>query len=168
VAWQDDTVTILRVLLNDPDAATYSDDSLTKTVLVAAMQVKNELLFAQTYTINLSRDTLSPDPTLDATKDEAFLNLITLKAACIADKGAAALAAVQAIYVKDGASAIDLRERFKAKLALILKGGWCAAYADAKLEHQMGYGGVVAGQAVLTPFRLCVNGDYLRGDHGCF
>lgn len=160
MAWEDDMVSILRVLLNDIDATVFSEASLTQTLLVSAMQVKQELLFLQTYTVDIEDETLVPDPTLEASKDEAFTNLVVLKAACIVDRGGAALAATQAIYVKDGASAIDLRDRFKAKMALILKGGWCGAYANAKLEHQMGAGGIVAGHAVLSPFRLAACGRY--------
>jgi len=157
MAWDDDMVTIVRVMVNDPSSTVYTDASLTELILVAAFQVKMECSFTQTYTVSISDETISPDPTLEATKDESFINLVCLKAASIADHGAAILAARRAISVRDGSSAIDLRGPLAGWLKLLEK-GWRAAYEKAKLEYQMGQT-PIAGAAVMTPFRTWASSD---------
>jgi hypothetical protein len=80
-----------------------------------------------------------------------------LKAACIIDRGAASIAAKQAIRVHDGNSSIDLRGAMIGKIALLKAGGWCAVYEDAKLEYQTGQVRI-AGAAIMSPFRLYAQG----------
>lgn len=165
MAWQDDMVAVLRVLINDLDETnyTYSDERLETVLITSAMQVKGESSFLQTYTVNIANETISPDPTLSDTLDDAFTNLVTLKAACIIERGSVAQSASQAIAVKDGTSSIDLRGVAQGKLEL-LKQGWCAVYEDAKWEHQRGGSGQgVAGEAVLTPFRVYAWGNFGYG-----
>ena len=156
MAWQDVADTVLRAMINDLDSTNYTDDRLEQILVVAAFQVNIEMKFNNAYTISVSNVSISPDPTASATKDDSFINMMCLKAACILDKGSAVLAASQAIKVKDGSSAIDLEGIFKGKLAL-LKEGWCAAYEDAKLEYMTGQSRL-AGAAVMTPFRVFPNG----------
>jgi uncharacterized protein (UPF0210 family) len=160
--WQDEMIPTLRVMLNDlsETAPTYSDDRLEQVLVVAAKMVSAELGLTDTYRISVANVTMSPDPTAAATKNDSFVNLVTLKAACVVDRGVALVGANRAIYVKDGASAIDLRGVSEAKLKLLEK-GWCAVYEDAKFEHQNGLAGA-AGAMVLTPFRLYLNS--LPGD----
>ncbi len=157
MAWEDEMVAILRVLVADNDSETYDDDTLEKNICVAAFQVLRELPFSQVFSVSVSDQTLSPDPTVGATKDDSFVNLVTQKAACITDRGSAMKAAGQAIAVKDGASAIDLRSIVESKLK-VLKIGWCAVYDDTKLEYQSGAYGI-AGACVMTPFRTYLSGD---------
>ncbi len=161
--WQDEMTEMLRVLVNDPDSTLYDDDKLQKTLAVAAFQVSRELTFAATYTVSVSTVSISPDPTLTATKDESYTNLVCLKAAAIADRGSAILAARRAISVRDGSSAIDLRGPLQGWLALLDK-GWGAVYDAAKLDYQIG-SSPVAGAAVMGPFRtLITNGTFLFSD----
>lgn len=142
---------LLRVMLLDFDSTKYTDENLTRVLMVAAFQVSQELDFDNDYSVNIVGVDISPDPTDTDTRDDAFINLTCIKAACIIDRGSAAIAASQAISVRDGSSAIDLRGPLQGKLAL-LKDGWCKVYEDAKYEHQRG-DGVIAGIAVTTPFR---------------
>lgn len=157
MAWTDDMTTILRVLVADPASTTYTDDTLQQTLVVAAFQVIQQVTFDQAYTLSISNVTIVPDPTLTATQDDSFVNLVTLKAACIVDRGAAITAANQAIFVRDGSSTIDLREILKGKLALLAK-GWCAVYEEARLEFLTNKQSV-AGAAVMTPFRTVATGS---------
>lgn len=151
--------TVLRAMVNDLTAATYDDDTLETTLVVAAFQVKAEgLRFAQDFRADIGNVEIVPDPTLDATRDDSFANLVTLKAAGIIDQGAALTAASQAIFVKDGKSSIDLRGVFGAKFKLLEK-GWGTAYEDAKFEYQAG-AVRVAGQVIMTPFRLFADGGW--------
>lgn len=153
MAWQTDMTEVLRVLLGDmDDPPTYSDAKLQRVLVVAAFQVLQQLDFSYDFVTSIGEGEITPDPTDEATKDESFTNLVTVKAACIVDQGSAILAAGRAIAVRDGGSSVDLRGVFGAKLQLLQK-GWCSVYEDAKLEYQAGQVRV-AGAAVLTPFRL--------------
>lgn len=156
MAWQDETIITLRVMLGDTDEAapTYSDDSLEKTLLVGAKQVLASLTFDQEFVVGVNAGTLSPDPTAGANRNDAFVNLMTLRAAAILDRTEASLAARRGIVVKDGSSAIDLSRVAEAKRRLLERGGWNAAYEDAKFEYLYQRAQNVAGAAVLTPFRL--------------
>lgn len=156
MAWDDDMTTILRLLVADPNSETYSDDTLQLTIIVAAFQVLQQVDFPTAYALSVANVTMAPDPTLTATKDDSFVNLVTLKAACITDRGAAITAANQAIYVKDGSSTIDLRAILKGKLRLLAE-GWCAVYDDELLKFQSNRQGV-AGAAIMTPFRTVATG----------
>jgi len=154
LAWQDDGVTILRVLINDisETAPTNSDDQLEQTLSIAARMVIMDLDFPISYAVDVVNVSITPDPSTGDSKNDSFVNLMAVKAACILDRGGAALSAAQAIMVKDGASQVDLRDVFKAKLALIEK-GWCAVYDDMKEEFVYGQTGVTVGAAIIGPFR---------------
>lgn len=155
MAWQDEMIPTLRVMLGDlsETAPTYSDDSLEQTLLVAAKQVTAALVFDRAYAASVQNGTLSPDPTLGDAANESFVNLVTLKAACILDRTEASLSARRAIVVRDGSSMIDLSKVAESKVRLIEK-GWCAVYADAALEYQYRRTQGVAGAAVMGPIRL--------------
>lgn len=156
MAWQDEMIPVLRVLIGDPaaDTQTYSDDSLQSTLLVAAKQVSAAIGFPVQYTAEVNKGKLTPDPTAGETKDDNYVNLVTLKAAGILDRNEASLAARRGIIVKDGGAAIDLSKVAEAKRKLLEKGGWNAAYEDAKFEYLYQRAQGVAGAAILTPFRL--------------
>lgn len=166
MAWQDELTTITRRLLADTSATPkYSDDDLEETLVIAAQWVLTELRFPAGFRTSVSNLTITPDPTDDAgnTRDNNFVNLVCLKAACILDRGGAATAAAQAILVQDGTSRVDLRDAFKAQLQLIRQ-GWCAVYDAVKEDYQAGQRGGVLGAAILGPFR--VFGGYAAGPGG--
>lgn len=159
MAWQDDMTELLRVMVNDmEDTPTYTDDRLERVLAVAAFQVLQELRFSFPYVVSLANTTIMPDPTDPASKDESFVNLVALKAACIIDQGSAVVAAQRAIAVKDGGSSVDLRGVFAGKFALLEK-GYCAIYKDSKKEYQAGQVRI-AGAAVMGPFRLYAYGGW--------
>ena len=85
MAWQDQMSTIVRYVVNDVDSSnyTFSDERVETSILVAAQLVSNEVDFVQTYTIDVEGGTISPDPTVTATKDNDFTNIISLRAGCI-------------------------------------------------------------------------------------
>jgi hypothetical protein len=162
MAWQDFMLPMLRVMVNDIAATTYPDDTLEQVLVVAAMQVSQETFFSQNFRADMVNVDITPDPTVDATLDDSYTNLVCLKAACIVNTGDAATAASQAISVKDGTSSIDLRGALEGKMQL-LRQGWCAVYKDAKMNYQV-QAVDAAGAAVMTPFRIFAFGPgYLRG-----
>lgn len=151
MAWQDSMIPMVRVMVNDIDATTYTDDTLEQVLVVAAFQVCGDLQEFD-FKVDIVNSQITPDPTAVATENDSFVNLACIKAACIVDTGAAAKAASQAISVKDGTSAIDLRGALAGKLALLEK-GWCNVFKDAKFSYQT-QSLEAAGAAVMTPFRL--------------
>lgn len=150
--WQEEMTLLLRAFVNDLDATKYTDDRLEQALVVGAKLVSNELSFSQHFVADVVGVTLTPDPTVDP-RDENFINLATVRTACIIDRGAASAAADQAIRVKDGASEVDLRDAFKAKLALLEK-GWCAVYEEMRFQYVTNMQGPTVGAVIVSPFRL--------------
>lgn len=143
---------MIRHLVDDlSDTPTYSDDRLTELTILAAQMVNSEVVLPISYSFDLDNLTFTPDPTNNP-RDEALINLIVLKAACIIDQSEARKAAGQGIAIQDNRSSIDLRARAGNRLALI-KEGWCKSYAQAKFEYQSGMG-AMSGHAILSPFRV--------------
>lgn len=156
MAWDETATQVLRVLLDDlGDTPRYTDAKLLDVLMVAAMQLYQELEFATEYAISVPNETITPDPEDDA----PFMNLVTLKSACIVNRSELLIAANRAIYVKDGAASVDLRGVPENKLKVLEK-GWCAAYQDAKDDYYRDYNGIsrtgatTAGAVIIGPFRL--------------
>jgi hypothetical protein len=158
MSWQTEMGTLLRVLLNDFTVPyQFSDQRVYQTICAAAQLVLSELNFPLIYEADVQSLSITPDPTdrdeASPTRDDNFINLVCLKAACITERGEARNAVRQGISIRDGSSAIDLRGPLQGRIAL-LKEGYCKAYDDAKLEYKAGRAGVVAGAAILSPFRI--------------
>ena len=153
MAWQTEMVRLLRHLISDldEDEPTYSDDRLQELLLVAAQLVQGTVTFSQTYITDVDEVLLSPDPTVRDQRDDAFINLTLLKAACVLDQADARRYAGQAIEIADYSSRISIRGIASAKLALLDK-GWCKAFDEAKFEFESGNVGS-AGAAILGPYR---------------
>lgn len=162
--WYAEFVTLLRVLLDDLSSPqTYNDKRLIQVIAVAAQLVTTELSFASDFKVDLQALTIEPSPVDRATtRDDNFINLVTIRAACLIERGETRKAVGQGISIRDGSSAIDLRGTMDGRLKLLEK-GWCAVYEEAKLEFQFARVGSVAGAAILSPFRLFVNNSYSRG-----
>ena len=161
MAWPTEMTVILRHLINDlgtgsspgePTVFTYDDTRLTALLLVAAQLTQQDVTFGQTYTINISELLLSPDPTLPPTRDDAFINLSILKAACIIDNSEARYAAKRAVLMRDNNFTVDNRGAAEAVLQIWQK-GWCEHYANARYEFMAGNVGS-AGGAIIGPFRV--------------
>jgi hypothetical protein len=145
MSWQTEMVRIVRFLIDDLCAETYSDSRLEETVLVAAQLMKHEMEFNNTYTIDVDSLALSPDPT-SGNKDDAFINLTCMKTACIILRAEVKAESLRAIVVKDGPSSIDLSGRYSATKDRAEK--MCESFQQAKLQYQLGNS--TAGQAVVN------------------
>ncbi len=143
--WQNEMVQIVRHLIDDVDAVTYTETRLETTVLVAAQLTLHDLVFDQTYTVEVDECTLSPDPTLNI-KDNSFINIVCLKASCIITGSELKTKAKEAIKIVDGPSTIDTLGATKGLQSLHSE--LCKTYDKSKLDHQAG----VTGQAILTPY----------------
>lgn len=159
MAWQTEMVRYLRycVFDLDPNSPTYSDQRLQELLVWSAQLVEQELDFSQQFVADQDGLTITPDPTdrvgPPPTRDDSFVNLVVMKAACVVDRGEVRAAIGQAIRVRDGTSSIDLRGVMEGKLKLLLKGGWCAAFDDAKVQYLLNKSHI-AGAAIMSPFRV--------------
>jgi len=153
--WQSEMTTLLRVLIDDLSAnPNYTDGRLVQTLAVAAQIVITDIDFPVNYSVDIQGLTISPDPTVrNVSRDENFINLVCFKAACIIERSEARTSVRQGIAIRDRSSSIDLRGSMDGRLKLIEK-GWCAVYDEAKLDYQTGRSGVIAGAAIIAPFRV--------------
>jgi len=150
MAWQDGMVTALRVLINDMDSVSYTDSRLEQVLVVAASLVTQDIDFSTTYDISIVDVSISPDPTLTASKDNAFTNFVIMKAACLSDWSTyRCKALVAGIKVKCGPAALETMQHLDGFKELLSKGP-CAAYDKMKDNWVFGNGSIC--KAILSPF----------------
>jgi len=150
MSWQGQMSIMVRYLVDDidEDKYKYSNKRIETTILVAAQFVTLVTDLPNSYTINVEQCALSPDPTDTDTKDNAFINLTSLKAACIMVGSEVRSEAGNAISIKDGPSAIDLRG--VASTLIVLYQDLCEKYDQLLLDYRAGNS--IAGQAILGPY----------------
>lgn len=149
MSWSTELITMVRYLINDlSDTPTYTDERLTQAIVISASMMAQECSF-DSYTINVSDQTISPDPT-DGAKDIPFINLTALKTACFIDNSTFRTKAASAgITVKTGTHLVDSKGNLDG-YKYLLENGACKAYEDAKADYV--YGSLLPGRAILGPF----------------
>ena len=147
MAWDTELVTIVRHLINDVDSSSFTDARLQTTILVSTQLLQKEVNFDNTYTIDISGNTLSPGPT-SGTRDDGFITLICLKSACIILGSETKTNALNAVRISDGPTSLDLTNI--AKQLEILRSDICKRFEDAKFQYQVGNS--LSGQAILSPY----------------
>lgn len=160
MAWDTELTRILRYMVNDIDPTNqiYDDGRLSELLLVAAQLVNQEVSFDTTYTIDVEQLCLAPDPTVANARDDSFINLVCLKAACVLDMAETRTATSQALGIRDGSSSIDLKGSAEARLKFLDK-GWCKAYTEAREEYTTS-GRIIAGALISGPTKLFSRGTY--------
>jgi len=150
MSWQGQISTMVRYLVNDLDPANYkySLKRIETTVLVSAQLITLDTDFGNTYSINIEQCSLSPDPTDTDTKDDAFITLVTLKSACLIIGSEVRTESGNAISIKDGPSAIDLRG--VSSTLLTLYKDLNDKYSQALMNYRAGNS--IAGKAILGPY----------------
>ena len=148
MVWANEIVRIVRFLINDIDATTYSDDRLEETVLVSAQLLLDTMDFSNTYTVDLDTFALSPDPTTLSTKDNIFINALALKTACIVLGSEAKTLAAQNYVIKDGPSSISIGGAYQSTNQLYKD--LCDKLDKFLFDYRVGNS--IAGQAILTPY----------------
>ena len=146
--WQNEIVIIVRGLVNDWEKTTYTDSRLKEIIVVAAQLLINDTTFDKSYTIDVDKVLISPDPTEPGSKDNGFINLTSLKAACIITASEARTHIKDGFVFKDGPSSIDTKSR--AQYFIELNKDMCEAFFQALFQYQAG--GSKVGAAVLTPY----------------
>lgn len=148
MSWQPEMTRILRHIIDDIDGDLYSDARLEELLLVSSQLMLTQVEFENTYTIDVERATLTPDPTELTTKDNDFINLVVVKAAVVILRSELKTHAAQAYRIVDGPSTIDVSQVFKSKSELYDK---MKEDLDlAILQYQIGNGS--GGQVILGPY----------------
>jgi len=147
MAWQDITIPMLRVLINDmAETPTYSDDTLTQLILVSSMYVVQDVDFDVAYSIDIVNQTITPDPS----PDTIFTNFIVMKAACQADISTyRTKALMDGISARCGPAALSVLGNAKGFKELLTIGP-CAAYGAMINDYVFGTGQLC--KAILSPF----------------
>ena len=149
MGWQNEMTLIVRHLVNDLDSTnyTFTDDRLEESVLVAAQLASLEIDFDNTYTIDVDSVSLTPDPTSSGGKDDSFINLVCLKTARLLIGSELKTHSLNAISLRDGPSALDLRG-IVAGLKILFD-DITKRYEEAVTQYKLN--GVV-GQAIRGPY----------------
>ena len=89
--WQNTSLIMLRTMLNDAgcDAVRYTPQRLDDLLITAAYLLPLEVNFQNDYVVDVELRTITPDPIYPTKQDDGdeFVNLLVLKAACMADEG---------------------------------------------------------------------------------
>lgn len=147
MAWDTDATLMLRILVDDYDAPqTYTDAKLKTVLIISAKMVQQDTNFSD-YTVSVSAQTITPDPTDPSSQNNDFVNLMVTKAACILTRAEYKAATNESIYVDDANTRVDGREKGKQKGDLA--SNYCKEYSDMLLSYEMGNG--TSGVAIVTP-----------------
>jgi hypothetical protein len=143
LSWNDELVAITRQLIGDTENPyTFTETRMEEVIATAAQFVNCEVDFDTTYTIDVDATTISPDPT--SPRDDLFISLVTLKAACILYRAILrTYASSEGVRVKDGMGEIQVGGRFAAQNDMAKS--FCQAYEQAKMDYARGnFAGVKA------------------------
>jgi hypothetical protein len=164
MSWQGQISTIVRHLINDVESSNYkySPHRLESAILVAAHLLTTETDLKQQYSINVEQCHLSPDPTESGTKDDDFITLVSFKCACIILGGEVRSESGNAISIKDGPSAIDLRGVSGTLMSLYKD--LCEKYDQMLLDYRAGNS--IGGHAILGPYSP--GSDYITRNYSAF
>lgn len=161
MAWQDEMVMILRVMVNDLDTPYKYTDARLQTVIVAASNMVEfdcASKFTQDYIGDITALSITPDPTdrVNNTRDDNFVTLTLLKSACFVDNAAAREAARKGgVSIREWNTSIDTRGIFNAFMTIFESDkGWCEQYQESKFIYLAGQS---MGVGVFGPFRTIYN-----------
>jgi hypothetical protein len=147
MSWDTDVITSIRYIINDIDSVKYTDSRIKKSAVIAANQIRTELTLKNSYTITVSTDTISPDPSDVNYEDLGFINLITLKASLLILQGEVRLYESSGFKVMDGPSTIEVTGLYANTKGMI--DALSLQYGKAKVEYATGVSGY--GKAVIGP-----------------
>ena len=146
MSWKTDLVLMVRSIIGDLDKSKFTDERLKQILVVGAYNVVNDADFTNTYTVNVAEVSISPDPISE--KDVDFNVLTVYKSACILIGSEVKTESANAISIKDGPSAIDLRG--VANSLHVLYKDLCQKYDELLKTYQ--YNNTLVGQAILGPY----------------
>jgi len=149
MSWEIEIPIIVRTLINDLEVEPlYSDERLRQIITVAAKYVQFDVVLDYEYQIDVSNMTINPDPTDD--RNEIFISLVSLKAACIIDQSTLRTkAATNGIRAALGPALLSVNNNLDG-IEMILKMGPCAAYEE--LTSHWDVAQATTARAILSPF----------------
>ncbi len=143
---------ILRNIINDTESTTYTDARLKTALASAAQLMLLECSFDYDYVIDVSTPDISPDPVSNS--DDAFVALVTLKAAVLITGGEYRMASKNNIVVNDAWSSISLAGQASAYKALY--DSFVKQYNESLMQQK--FGNMSHFHAILSPYTI--NTDY--------
>ena len=146
MSWKTDLVLMIRSIIGDLDKSKFTDERLRQILVIGAYNVVGDADFSNTYTVNVAEVSISPDPIGQADVD--FNVLTVYKSACILIGSELKTESANAISIKDGPSAIDLRG--VANSLHVLYKDLCQKYDELLKTYQ--YNNTLVGQAILGPY----------------
>lgn len=149
MSWEIEIPIIVRTLINDlEDQQVYTDERLKQIISVAAKYVQFDVVLDHQYSVDVSTNTITPDPTID--RDEIFISLVSLKAACIVDQSILRTkAANEGIRAALGPALLSVNGSLDG-IKMIIEMGACAAY-DELVSH-WDVAQATTARAILSPF----------------
>ena len=159
--WQNTSLIMLRTMLNDAgcDTVRYTPQRLSDLLITSAYLLPLEVNFQNDYVVDVELQTITPDPIYPTKQDDGdeFVNLLVLKAACMADEGNFRTAALaQGVTARIGPASLQTSS-YGQYLGMLLNEGPCKAYSQLVELYNMSYDGSKIIRAVLSPF---VANDY--------
>lgn len=150
--WQTELIELVRGLIFDlGDSPDFTDEQLTRVIMVSASLVSKSANFTNNFKVDISEQTISPDPSASDTKDVDFLNLTALRAACMLDIGKARIESANSISIKDDKNSVNMSNLGNNYLR-ILELGYCKIYEQSVREYKFD-GGSFTAEGILSPFR---------------
>jgi len=149
MSWQTEIPIIVRTLVNDlADQPVYSDERILQVVAVSAKYVQFDVVLDHKYEVDVTGPAITPDPTDD--RDEIFISLVSLKAACIIDQSTFRTKAVnEGIRAALGSAQLSVAGNL-AGWKTILDKGPCATYDELTSHWDVKDARAIA--AILSPF----------------
>ena len=146
MSWQTEMTQIVRVLVNDIDSTEFSDSRIQQLILICAPMVEQQVDFDVDYDIDIVGSSISPDPT-DDTRDQNFINLVSLKSACLLYNSKVESNDGRSRSVKDAWTSITVGDNSKnvTKNSDMI----CEQYEQAKRDYTSGDSR--SGRAILGP-----------------
>jgi hypothetical protein len=149
MSWQTEIPIIVRTLINDwSDQPVYSDERIIQVIAVAAQYVQFDVVLDHKYSVDVANPGIIPDPTID--RDEIFISLVSLKAACIIDQSSLRTkAAMEGIRAALGPASLSVGGSLEG-IRMVLEHGPCALYEE--LTSHWDVSNASAIRAILSPF----------------
>ena len=151
MSWKKEMTVMVRVFINDLGPTyLYNDTRIQQAIVVAGQYVQFNVNLDTKYTVDILNPNFTPDPTLSTPKDEIFIFLTILKAACIVDQSTfRTKAALEGIRASLGAASLSVGNHL-AGYKTILELGPCALYED--LTEHWDVANATAVRAIFSPF----------------
>lgn len=112
MSWDTSAVQTVRYMIGDVDTPQkYTDARLKTACVIAANLINNDISLYNTYTISVSGESISPDPTSDPT-DLRFIDMIATRASILILQGELKILANNSVKIVDGPSSIDVTGLF--------------------------------------------------------